>query len=48
MVLIGAGLSLPADTLADIPAAEREALTALYNSTDGANWRTTPGHPFPG
>ncbi len=24
MVLIGAGLSLPADTLADIPAAERK------------------------
>ena len=38
MVLIGAGLSLPAAALADIPAAEREALTDLYNSTDGANW----------
>ena len=24
---------------ADVPLAERDALVALYNSTDGANWK---------
>jgi len=33
LVLMFAGVSV-----AGIPAAERDALTELYNSTDGANW----------
>ena len=31
------------DTVTEIPTAECEALVALYNSTDGANWRNSSG-----
>ncbi len=33
----------PADTQAAIPTSQRDALDALYHSTDGPNWRYTDG-----
>lgn len=38
LIIVSAGTSF-----AQVPTAERDALLALYNSTDGANWSNTTG-----
>ena len=39
ILLVFAGLVIPIPLHAAVPAEERDALIALYNSTDGANWK---------
>src|SRR5438552_640893 len=39
LVLVFAGLVIPIPLHPAVPAQERDALIALYNSTDGANWK---------
>jgi len=42
-LLLAITLLLSTSSVFAIPATEREALIALYNSTDGANWKDNTG-----
>ena len=40
---MGIGLTMSGAAYSQVPQIEREALIALYNSTDGDNWTTNTG-----